>query len=766
MGSERLKAHCRLPIVNLKSPIENLKFYLPACIWPLNILSGVSSAKHDKEYLMRQETTIIRMVLIYLAVAGFCADASAGRQKIALEAPVKKVGKYEMLELLIHLNGRYDNPFDPNEVYLTVKLSTPGGEQITLPGFYCQDYERQDFKQERKTVSWFYPLGQSGWKARFSPTEVGIYSAVAKLKDNEGTVQSETVRFECVPSSRKGFVRISRKDPRFLEFTDGAPFFAIGQNLAFIGEEQYVNLAKAEQIFGKLSQNGANFLRIWTCCEDWAMAIEARKSAWDRSWYRKALIVPIPGSEKEPHPRKCVKIEGGDGASVTVSPSHPVSLRPRTRYILTGQFRADGPAGLRVEIGRSDGEQPFDAAPKGDWKKFSREFSTGENDFWLGNIVIRLAGPGTVWLDNLSLTEADGGPELLWEADVNRPIRGFYNQVDCFMLDQLVEAAERNGIYLMLCIITRDLYMKSLSDDQSLEYQQAIGDAKKLMRYVVARWGYSTSVAAWEYFNEIDPGLPTDRFYTELGEYLEQTDIYHHLRTTSTWHPSAKDCRHPKLDVGQLHHYMRPETKEEYKDEVAVVIDKMRFLREHAPSKPVLIGEFGLATPKWGLSEDMKQDTEGIHFHNSLWASAFAGTSGTALFWWWDQLDRQDVYRHYRPLSVFLADVSFAELRHLTASSSDKQVRLLGCQGDNCAFVWLFNPQATWWNLVIEKQKSSEIKDATIEIQGLQPGSYFVEWWHTYEGKVIQKEQVSFTQGPLRVSIPPFSRDIACKIRR
>jgi len=716
--------------------------------------------------LIKNEAAKSRTILVSLITIGLYAGVCAGQRKINLEASAKTVGRYQKLELLIKVEGRYNNPFDPNEVDITVLLKTPSNEQIAIPAFYYQDYQRRDFEQRPKTVSWLYPFGQGIWKARFAPMETGIYSAFAQLKDNSGTVQSESVRFECVPSSRKGFLHISRKDPRFLEFTEGTPFFAIGQNLAFIGEEQYVNLAKAEDIFGKLSRNGANFLRIWTCCEDWAMAIEAKKSAWDRSWSRTTQIVPIPGSEKEPSPRKCVKIEGGDDASVTVSPSHRVALRPRTRYILTGQFSADGPAGLRVQIGYGDGGQPFDAAPKGDWKKFSREFSTGENDFWLGRIVLSQVGAGTAWIDNLSLKEADGGPELLWEADVNRPIRGFYNQVDCFMLDQLIEAAERNGIYLMLCIITRDLYMKSLSNEQSSEYHQAIEDARKLMRYAVARWGYSTNVAAWEYFNEIDPGLPTDRFYTGLGEYLEQIDIYHHLRTTSTWHPSAKDCHHPELDIGQLHHYMRPGTNEDYKDEAAVLMDKTRFLREHAPSKPVLIGEFGLATPKWGLSEYMKQDTEAIHFHNSLWASAFAGTSGTALFWWWDQLDRQDAYRQYQPLAAFLADVSFTGLGELKANASGEQLRLLGYQGNDRAYLWLFDPQATWWNIVIEKQKPAEIKDTTIEIQGLQPGTYIVEWWHTHEGKVIQKEQVSFSQGPLRVSIPPFSRDIACKIRR
>jgi hypothetical protein len=726
------------------------------------------------EYLMRQRLAIIRMVLVFCVPILFYAPRSSGQlppatgggqRKIQIQASANKLGKYEKLEMLIDIDTQYSNPYDPHEVDLTVLLKAPGGKQISLPAFYFQDYERRKFDQGRSRANWYYPIGQGTWKARFAPMETGTYLATARLKDRAGSTHSESVQFDCTASKRKGFLRIGKKDPRFLEFTDGSAFFAIGQNLAFIGETQYVNLTKAEDIFDKLSRNGANFLRIWTCCKDWAMAIEARKSAWGRSWSWNPPIVPMPGSQKELSPRECIKIEGDDGASVTASPSHPVALRPQTRYVLTGQFMADGPNALRVSVGRSDARPTFEAASKDQWRKFSQEFVTGENEFWLGRLAFSLVGAGTVWLDRLSLKEAGCGAELLWEADVNRPIRGTYNQLDCFMLDQLIEAAERNGIYLMLCLITRDLYMKSLADDRSSVYQQAIDDAKKFMRYAVARWGYSTSVAAWEYFNEIDPGLPTDRFYAELGQYLERIDIYRHLRTTSTWHPSARDCRHPRLDIGQLHHYMRPQTKENFKDEVAVVLDRTRFLREHGPSKPVLIGEFGLATPNWGLSEHMKQDNEALHFHNSLWASAFAGNSGTAMFWWWDQLDRQDAYSHYKPLAAFLADVSFAGLEQLKATVSDPQLRLLGYQGPDSAYIWVFNPQASWWSLVVDKKQPTQINGATIQIQGLQPGDYRVQWWHTYEGKTIREDRVTLTNTALRILVPPFRQDIACKIR-
>jgi hypothetical protein len=574
------------------------------------------------------------------------------------------------------------------------------------------------------------------------------------------------VRFECTPSDRKGFLRASRKDPRFFEFSEGEPFFAVGQNLAFIGDSQYVDLSKAEQIFGKLAQNGANLLRIWTCCEDWAMAVEAHKSAWGRSWERKAPIVPVPEGEGRDSERKCLKLEG-NGARLGVSPSHAVALLPNTRYAVSGKVRAEEGVGVRLEIAGGEPQRITSSEAANRWTDFRHEFTTGSGQFWLGRMSFRLEGGGAAWLDGLSLRRAKGGPELLWEADVNRPVRGFYNPVDCFMLDQLVEAAEKSGIYLQLCLITRDLYMSSLKDEGSPEYDRAIRDAEKLLRYAVARWGYSTGVAAWEYFNEIDPGLPTDRFYSELGEHLEAIDVYGHLRCTSTWGPSPKDCRHPKLDVAEVHFYLRPSDKQQGKDEVDAALDRAAFLRKYAPEKPALAGEFGLATEKWGLADDMKADAGLVHFHNSLWASALSGVSGTALFWWWDQLDRMDAYGHYRPLAAFLADIPFttAGLAKTSATGSNPQVRVIGLQGADSAYLWLLNSDATWADNGIRGVKPGEIEGAVVNLEGLTPGTYRIEWWDTRAGKSIGQDNVASPGGSLRLSVPTFTADVACKVR-
>ena len=228
---------------------------------------------------------------------------------------------------------------------VSLQLAAPGGQSLTVPAFYCQDYERKRLKSAGRMRDRLYPRGNPCWKARFAPMQTGDYSAVGIVKDASGTRSSSAVRFTCGPSPNRGFVRVSAKDPRFLEFSGGQPFFPIGQNLAFIGSQQYVTLSKAEEIFDKLAENGANYLRIWTCCEDWATAIEARKSAWGRSWDWHPPIVPMPGEDSG---RKCLKLPG-NGSALRVDPSHPIALRPGARYLFSGKVRIEGEAAIKVE---------------------------------------------------------------------------------------------------------------------------------------------------------------------------------------------------------------------------------------------------------------------------------------------------------------------------------------------------------------------------------------------------------------------------------
>ena len=688
--------------------------------------------------------------------------APAQAQPVRVQAATNYVGLYEKIEFRLEVSGSWTNPFDPDEVEVSLQLAAPGARSVTVPAFYCQDFERQRLKSADRVRDWLYPRGTPYWKARFAPMQTGDYSAVGMVKESSGTRSSSAVRFTCGPSASRGFVRVSAKDPRFLEFSQGQPYFPIGQNLAFIGSQQYVTLSKAEAIFDKLAENGADYLRIWTCCDDWATAIEARKSAWGRSWDWHPPIVPIPG---EDNGRKCLKLPS-TGSALRIDPSHSVALRPGTRYVLSGKVRTEAGAAIKLEGNHFKPPQPIRAGPTGSWGSFQHEFETGLGDFWLGDLSLRAEGGGSAWISDLSLKEVAGGPELLWEADINRSIRGFYNPLDCFVLDELVASAERHRIYLQLCLLTRDLYMSALKDPASPQYERAVQSARMFLRYAMARWGYSTGIAAWEYWNEIDPGLPTDRFYTALGDWLDQIDPYHHLRTTSAWGPSAKDCLHPKLDFADTHFYLRPADKGRLADEVDAVLERTRWLREQAPHKPAHLGEFGLADEKWGLREEMKLSPELADFHNSLWASALSDASGTALFWWWERLDQRNAYPVYRPVSRFVADVPWngGELKPAAVTCSDARVRLVGLQTSDQAWIWLFNPEASWTRVVVEGRVPSRITGTTMEMKALPAGTYRVRWVDTRQGDVISEEKLPLHAGLLRLAVPDFDRDIACGI--
>lgn len=697
---------------------------------------------------------------LYFAIVCFGFSLIGSEVKLKIDVNPKMVKSYERVDFLIQYNGAFSNPYNPDEVDLSIEIKNPGGTTSKIPAFYIQPYERRVIKQDSRALDWIYPKNSAGWQARFTPREPGKYLCVPVLiKNRMKPLRFDAIGFEAFPSKSRGFVRVSEKNRSFFSFDDGSIFFPIGQNLAFIGSGQYANLAKAEEIFQNLMANGANYLRIWACCDDWAMAIESPKSAFGRSWGPKPNLVPQPDNQN----KLCLEFAPGEESTISVSPSHPLALRPETRYLISGRLRSENTVNVSIE--RNNSMQPVNLLTQQGWSKFQQEFTTKPNEWWLGNLRFKKKGAGKVWLADISLMEVGSNVELLWEADVNRPRMGVYNQVDSFMLDEVVSFAEKNGVYLQICLLTRNLYMHKLEDEKSPEYDDAIRYAKQFFRYAVARWGYSTSVASWEYWNEQDPNLPTDRFYSEFGEYLEQIDTYKHLRATSAWGPALKDWRHSKLDVSDLHWYLRPVWGELWKNAVAAAYDRAIFLRKNATNKPALLSEFGLADDKWGLSPYMKKDKELLHFHDALWSSSLSGLSGTTMFWWWEQLDAMNCYNHYKPLSLFLSDVPFVSGLHTARTDvSDSKVMVIGLQGRDCAYLFLSDIDAIWYKVVVDGIKPEEKTDVSISVKGLVPGEYRVQWWDTYKGNIIEEKIYNPTQQNLTISVPSFRRDIAGKI--
>jgi len=679
------------------------------------------------------------------------ADTPATPPTVAIASPPARVRQYERLTLTLRTNVAPDNPYDPGEADLRVTFTGPGGRGMTVPAFWYKPFTYERRPHGRGTADWIYPAGAPGWRACFAAPEPGTWTAVARVTTAARTAASKPVTVACEAAPGSGYVRVSKDDPRFLALDDGSPFFAVGQNVAFVKDTQ-----QTEAMLQRLGEHGANFARVWACCEDWGMAVEAPKSGWRRSWGPKAPVEEVPGPEGAPI--RCLAKDVDRGLPLRFTPTRPLAVRPETRYVLTGAVRLDPPGNLVIDP-RGPGVEPI-RCDKG-WLAFSHPFVTRPNEWFLRALALRAEQPSRVYLAGLTLREAGGGPDLLWEAKVSRPPLGRYNQVDAFILDRLVAAAEASGVRLQLVMAVRDHYMRLIAKGPGPEYDSAIAMAKRLARYFVARWGYSTHVAAWEYFNEMNPGLPTERFYDVLGQYLEEADPYRHLRATSYWHSPSKAYRHPRLDTADMHHYMQPRNGDLYRDAVATVLARAKVFREHAPAKPAVFSEFGLDPKAWKRG----MDPEFLHLHNALWASALSGLASTVCHWFWDEIHARNLYGHYRPVADFVADIPFTtgglEPARVTVTGG---LRVVGLQGKGVAYLWLSDPEHTWHKVGVEGVKPKEVRGAAVTVAGLAPGTHCVRWWDTWAGKVIAEATARPAGGRLTARAPAFTGDVAVKI--
>ncbi|MCB0534317.1 MAG: DUF5060 domain-containing protein [Lewinellaceae bacterium] len=249
-----------------------------------------------------------------------------------------------------------------------------------------------------------------------------------------------------------------------------------------------------------------------------------------------------------------------------------------------------------------------------------------------------------------------------------------YKQSNAFYLDWLFDYCAQRGLYVMLCLHHHGQVSSQVNPNWGespyntanggpcantwdfFTHPAAQNHTKNRLRYVLARWGYARSIMAWELFNEVDW---TDEFaqrkdavaawHSEMSAFLKNNDPYQHLVTTSFAQDfyDPQTWQQPYIDLTQTHYYINTSNMER------VLANGLRkYLNDF--DKPTLTGEFGLNTSGTNLSV---ADPDGIHLHNSLWASLFGGGAGAGLSWWWDNyIEPKNLYYHFAPVSA-VADV-------------------------------------------------------------------------------------------------------------
>lgn len=296
-----------------------------------------------------------------------------------------------------------------------------------------------------------------------------------------------------------------------------------------------------------------------------------------------------------------------------------------------------------------------------------------------------------------------------------------HRQKQAFMLDRVMEIAERYGILVELCLIPHGEFSTGANPEWMNNPYNFINDGllnkpsefftdpvamkafKNRLRYIIARWGYSTSVLAWELFNEVDltddyNSAAVAAWHKEMAAFIKKYDVNRHLVSTSFSNRFQDPVvwKLDGIDFTQTHSY-------EMRDEADKIYEISTSRLEDFP-KPHIVGEFAMDTD----AEIIKKgpDKDGICLHNALWAGAFTLSFGAPLAWYWEwYIDDYNLYYHFSPLAEFVKGINWAK-EDLT-EIKNRQVFFKSAEGRKGGDV-SFYPGDAWEK---PKKNSFRIKD-------------------------------------------------------
>lgn len=214
----------------------------------------------------------VTVLMILLAAIPVYAQDSGANQKSVVRAIngvvplVETVGRYEKFEVKVDLDADFNNPYDPDDIRLDAQFTAPSGKSATVPGFYYRDFslELTDASQNLTAAEdW-------SWRVRFAPDEVGEWSyQVLAATQASGTVSSEAQKFTVTESPKHGFIRVDSRNPHYMVFDDGTPYFPIGEDMSWYGAG---GMADYRTWLDALHAANGNFIRVWM--PSWAFGIE------------------------------------------------------------------------------------------------------------------------------------------------------------------------------------------------------------------------------------------------------------------------------------------------------------------------------------------------------------------------------------------------------------------------------------------------------------------------------------------------------------
>jgi PKD repeat protein len=735
---------------------------------------------------------------------------SGGPQLSNIVTSSTEIGLYEKYEVNFDLETVADNYFfkyDPEPppgvspgigVSVIGVFTTPSGKTLEQPAFYHQEVEmvscgNSDCYQRTRNAH---------WTLRYAPQELGSHQASIRVEDASGEVTVPLEGFSAIASNNKGFIQVSQADPRYFEFSTGELFWPIGP----------ANGSDYQSYKG----SGQNLERPWMAgrgaySTNFARWISSAKEMGNEGFDSNlAFTERYPGHDLTQvlsYPngnRLWIGWLNGDSFRplLTSGSDYQVMLRLKTTNI-SGPVDPDAPFGLMIKK-HGWPDETFEADMRkwpsmidpvsynADWHTVVGHYTAtdrdGDNDskpfitLYLDNV-----SAGDVYIDHFSMRELlpDGtlGRELMLNCSAD--LHTYVEPGPAAYFDWQVEQGEENGVYFKYVVHDkRDWIQNHLNEyglfvDSGNGYYQS-GDTKarwlleQWWRYLIARWGYSTSIHSWELNNE---GPPNDSAHFQMAQdfakFMNENDAHPHLTTTSFWSDWIPEfwgnrLKYPDPAYANIHEYIKD--REAAYDIAGWLIDSSAKVFQSQVLMPVMKGETGIGGPSDDFFQHLSEPNPGVWYHNLLWAQLSSGPIYNPNYWWSEHLKQIDRKKISQSFTAFIADLNLNRggFSDAKAEADNPNLRVVGQKNmqSGQAHLWIQNKQHTWRNVMgIDNPTPISPQSGSLTLQLIPNTIYTIEFWDTHTGKVDRTEKVlADADGNILLRVDKLEADFAVKI--
>ncbi len=676
-----------------------------------------------------------------------------GAANISVTPSSQQINKFSILYLEINLTQPFSNPFDPDDIRVDAIILAPNSDSLILPCFY-------------KSGS----AANSVWEARFTPRWAGTYSYRIQSISRSDTAVSQTYQLMVREADTDGFLRLNLGSNYSLLFDSGKRFRGVGMNLAWEIETIWGTDKKYtyEYYFDELKKNHANFIRTWMC--PWNLPLEWTRVVtyhsftdefenWDKTLsHSPGLVLATGKTEYTEDDLNRITIQSDTSETIVYQLNDIKRFKLKlfyqkefTRENIQCYYSPDNRVYFPLE---TEFSQTWNT--NGDWQRmFIASLAGLPFQASYLKIEFRNCLQSSPHLANLVFEH--GQPDKILDA----PGLGRYYQKTAEHLDELCRLAQEKGIFIMLVLDYHGLFKAYLdrwgandewrrnpynianggpcqNPDDFFTQPEAKRFYKNRLRYLVARWGYSTHLACWEFWNEIDNVMAWQNvsaaaivsWHQEMADYLKQIDPYKHLVSTSVTYREIPGLWNiTNLDFTQHHNYGLTKNM------------KQSILKyTETFGKPDVVGEFALG---WkGPGKDYPVELYEDELHSGIWRGLFSPTPILPLTWWWDWHSAQQHYFHFKTAADFITTMlanSKEEFENLSVTCRNENIETMGLKSDGNLFVWLLNNNKT------------ALTDLTLNIPEASSSKYRLQYYDTWQGMFTEGENIKTVAGQIQV---------------